>query len=373
MTLQVLFICGSLEPAKSGVADYILMLASRLSSKGILCACMAIHDPFVRPSNQYAVHRCIERGIDTIRMSAHHPWHLKSKLIKSQLAALRPEWISLHYVPYAYNSKGLPFEFLSCMNSLRNLSSWEITAHELWVDPGSSFRNKLLSKLQRFILLRLASILKPPVVHVTNHCYQAQLSHYHIQSSVLPLFSSIPLSSVIEPLNSVQSRWTFVVFGAINRDWNPDLLLEQIDEARRHHNIQSCHFVSVGNIGDYGADLWESLKSSRYPAFEFFRLGLLSTELISEQLRRADFGIAVVPSLLIGKSSAVAAMLAHGLPVIISRLSPGCDQWHQELQRTGKYILLDSSFVKSLVAARKYQPVNQLDDTTSLFVEALQL
>ena len=94
---------------------------------------------------------------------------------------------------------------------------------------------------------------------------------------------------------------------------------------------------------------------------------------MSEQLQLADFGICVAPSLLIDKSSAVAAMLAHGLPVIISRLTPNYEAWHQALRSSGKYVLLDSSFAKSIGSAQKYQPENQLNDTVNRFSEALGL
>jgi hypothetical protein len=176
------------------------------------------------------------------------------------------------------------------------------------------------------------------------------------------------------PTKRSGSEWIFVLFGSINRDWRPDQLLEQIEVARQVHGIQSCRFISVGNIGDYGSKLWDSFQDLSFPAFEFLRLGLLSAEDVSEQLQMADFGICVVaPSLLIEKSSSVAAMLAHGLPVIISRLSSGCESWHQELRRSGKYILLDSMFVQSLGSAQRYPPVRQLEDTAKRFISALNL
>lgn len=373
MAIKVLFLCGTLEPAKSGVADFILALARKLSTNGISCACLAIHDPYIQATESHLIHRSTQAGIDTLRISADHPWRLKAKLIKAQLDSLKPEYISLHYVPYAYNAKGLPFALLSSLPPLRHRAQWEITAHELWVDPTSSLRNRVLSKMQRLILRRLFTRLKPVVVHVTNHCYQSQLNEYAIKSCILPLFSSIPLCQLPSPTKQSSSQWTFVVFGSINRDWHPKQLLEQIEFARRVHSIQSCRFVSIGNIGDYGAQLWDSLQLGPYPAFAFSRLGLLSTERVSEQLQLANFGICVAPSLLIEKSSSVAAMLGHGLPVIISRLSPGSERWHQELRSSGKYILFDSYFVESLGAAQRYQPENQLNDSANRFAEALRL
>ncbi|MGB5135684.1 MAG: glycosyltransferase [Prochlorococcaceae cyanobacterium] len=373
--VRLLFVCGTLEPAKSGVADFITALARELSTRGVHCACLALHDPFIQAAESPPVLLSTQDGIEIRRIPADLPWNRKAKLFKAQLDDLQPEWISLHYVPYAYNAKGLSFALLSSLFPLRHRAKWEVTAHELWIDPGSSFRNRIISRLQRHILRRLCSRLKPAAVHVTNHCYQAQLGQYGVQASILPLFSSIPLCPLRSSFNrsGFVSQWTFLLFGSINRDWQPEPLFEQIEVARRVHNIQSCRFVSVGQVGDYGATLWDSLQDLPYPAFEFSRLGLLPAERVSEQLQLADFGICVAPSVLVDKSSAVAAMLAHGLPVIISRLSPGCEPWHQQLRRSGHYILLDSSFVERLGAAQKYQPVDQLEDTVHRFVEALCL
>jgi glycosyltransferase involved in cell wall biosynthesis len=373
MSIDIVFICGSLETTRNGVADFILLLARKLSSNGISCACLAIHDPYIKPPKSSLIHRSRHQDIDIIRIPAVHPWMLKAKLIKEQLVSLRPVNISLHYVPYAYNAKGLPVGLLTSLLPLRIGYRWDITAHELWVDPSSNFCNRLLSKLQRMILLRLCRRLEPVSVHVTNHQYQRQLAKCNIKSSILPLFSSIPLCPLLVPPYRTESQWTFVLFGSINRDWRPEQLLEQINLARRVHGIQSCRFISVGNIGDYGAKLWKSLQNLPYPDFEFLSLGMLSAADVSEQLQLADFGICVSPSLLIGKSSSVAAMLAHGLPIIISRLSAGCEPWHEDLKRSGKYILLDSLFVESLGAVRKYQPEDQLANTSKRFVSALSL
>jgi hypothetical protein len=374
MAIKVLFLTGSLEATKNGVADFIYALADNLLCKGISCACLAIHDPYIKPAEPSLVHHSKHHDIDVIRISAGHPWQLKAKLLKAQLDILKPNYVSIHYVPYAYNAKGLPFKLLTSLLPLRHQYKWEITAHELWVDPSSSLRNRVLSKLQQFILLRLFSSLDPVAVHVTNHQYQSALAKYSANVRVLPLFSAIPLRPLSLPTKRSGSEWIFVFFGSINRDWRPDQLLEQIEVARQVHGIQSCRFISVGNIGDYGSKLWDSFQDLSFPAFEFLRLGLLTAEDVSEQLQLADFGICVVaPSLLIEKSSSVAAMLAHGLPVIICRLSSACEPWHQELRRSGKYILLDSMFVQNLGSAQRYPPVRQLEDTAKRFISALNL
>lgn len=370
--LKILFICGTFELTKSGVADYINYLALELTRQGFQCACIALHDPYASATQPDAPLNWHLHEVPTKRLSSSIPWSIKRVLLKAEIETLNPDWISFHYVPYAYHLKGLPVGLLRCLSDVKTQALWQIMAHELWVDPSTGLRNRLLSTLQQWIARRLFLMLKARVVHVTNHSYSTILSGCGIESSILPLFSAIPFSVDVIPADHSNSSWRFVCFGAINRDWSPEPLLEQIEFARVRHGIEACHFISVGNAGDYGALLWDSLTTSNYPAFSFSRLGVLPAELVSEQLQNADFGIAVISSLLVGKSSSVAAMVSHGLPVIISRLSHNCGQWHQSLQQSGHFILLNSSFSSALASARKYTPVNTLESTVRQFVRDLE-
>ena len=372
MSFKVLFICGTFELAKSGVADYIHCLSIELARKGAQCACIALHDPYcsvtlTAPDLQWQRHELPVR-----RLSSRLSWSIRTDLLKAEIKKLNPDWISFHYVPYAYHSKGIPNSLFRCLGSVISDAKWHIMAHELWVDPNTSLSNRLLCSVQQWIALRLFSKLQPRIFHVSNHGYQSILSSFGIETRILPLFSNIPFTLNISPVNHLPGQWTFVFFGSINRDWKPEPLLGQIEIARISHGIESCQFISVGNLGDYGTQLWDSLHALNYSSFSYTRLGELSSDLVSEQLQHADFGIAVMPSLLVGKSGSVAAMLSHGLPVIISRLSRNCDLWHQSLKHTGHYILLDSSFTKSLVSACKYTPVNTLETTTLQFMNDLE-
>ena len=64
--------------------------------------------------------------------------------------------------------------------------------------------------------------------------------------------------------------------------------------------------------------MWER-RVLEYPDFRFHKLGELAFERVSQYLQNLDFGIAATPWVAIGKSSATAAMLDHGLPVMVTR------------------------------------------------------
>ncbi len=69
----------------------------------------------------------------------------------------------------------------------------------------------------------------------------------------------------------------------------------------------------VGRAGKE-QDLWLTVFNSKGICIKL--LGELSTEEVSHELFSSDYGISTTPTLLADKSSSVATMLGHGLPVI---------------------------------------------------------
>ena len=76
--------------------------------------------------------------------------------------------------------------------------------------------------------------------------------------------------------------------------------------------------VSIGNAGADAASVFERAKAA-LPGVSFALLGRRPAEQVSQFLNTVDFGLSSYPYALLGKSGAVAAMLEHGLPVIVSR------------------------------------------------------
>jgi hypothetical protein len=99
----------------------------------------------------------------------------------------------------------------------------------------------------------------------------------------------------------------------------------------------------------------------------FLEKGELPTDLISSYLQSADFGVATSPLSLIGKSGSVAAMLEHGLPVVVSRLEKAVDAG----EGSKRLIPLDASFEKNLLMAKNDVPRAGLDAVTEKFLRSL--
>jgi hypothetical protein len=372
MSFKLLFISGTLEQKKSGVADYIINLSKQLLSLGVTCRCISINDPFIEYVKNSAILYSNVDGIDCVRLSSHTPWSTRANLLHKLVKNFDPNWISLQYVPYAFNTKGIPFRLSHCLRTVQNYGQWEIMCHELWLE-STQFKGQLLAKIQKFLTLRLFNQINPKVIHTSNTWYQNKLADSNVNCSILPLFSSIPFCQTLKPHQVTDSTWTFVLFGSINRDWDPMPLLSKIEEARSQNQIKRCIFASIGNITPHGEIVWNSLRAHNYPYFDFIKLGELSYQLVSEQLQLADFGITVAPSHLLDKSSSVAAMLSHGLPVIVSRLSANHTKWNQILKESGRYVLLDSEFNASLKSITKSRPYDTLATTASQFLESLNI
>jgi hypothetical protein len=272
MGVRILFICGTLEQGKSGVADYVITLAKELTRQGATCSCISIHDYTSSFQAGTSIARLTIDGINLIKLSALLPWRAISNLLVAEARSFCPDWISLQYVPYAFQSKGFPFGLYNCLREVLPLAQLEIMAHELWINPKSSIKNWFISSAQRYLTLSLFRRLHPRVLHTSNHYYQKLLSASGFTTEQLPLFSNIPYAPAACLPKLTKSSWTFVIFGSIHRDWNPKQLLAQIELARKYYSVEICRFVAIGSIGDYGSKLWNSLKSLPYPHFDFTTL-----------------------------------------------------------------------------------------------------
>jgi hypothetical protein len=91
-----------------------------------------------------------------------------------------------------------------------------------------------------------------------------------------------------------------------------------LESAARKAGKKICLILS-GRTGTYGDEIWQKMQRDYGSRCAFLNLGEQPAELLSALLQSADFGIAASPWQLIGKSGTVAAMLDHGLPVVVTR------------------------------------------------------
>jgi hypothetical protein len=308
--MKILFLCGSLEPGKDGVGDYTRRLCGALIRKGqqaeIISLCDKQADGFL---NQTQMIEGTSVPVRRIPLSSSYKQRLAWTL--ETLKEVAPDWISLQFVPYSFNPKGLPFWLPGFLKQLKGNHQWHIMFHELWVgiDNEAPFKHKFVGLLQKQLLRKIKKSIEPKVVHTQAKIYQHYLNKINVEADYLPLFGNV---SVTAAKKKNADLVLFVVFATIH-DKAPfeDFILDLKKEMQRRN--KQTKFVFIGRHGELLAT-WTTILDQH--GIEYELLGQSSEEKISQVLINADYGISSTPYKISDKSGVVAAMLEHQLPII---------------------------------------------------------
>jgi glycosyltransferase involved in cell wall biosynthesis len=330
--MRILFVSSCQEPGHDGVGDYIRLLAEACARLGHDCALLALQDPFVSQPGEISSRQ--GRGeVRCLRIPAAFAWGPRLEIAGQFRDHFRPDWISFHLVPYSFQKRGLLQGLSQNFRELVRDYSLHLMFHELWLGAGrpSPLRFYVTGFLQRRGIGTLLSRIRPRRITTSNPVYAAMLRRFRIEAEVLPLFGNIPISETgldlalhqflgeLEITDAVRPRWWIgVFFGSLHAEWKPEPFLSLLIRAAQRGEKRVC-LILIGRPGSEGKAIWEKLQAEYGPQILFLNRGEQSTESISTLLQLADFGIAASPWQLIGKSGTVAAMLDHGLPVIVTR------------------------------------------------------
>lgn len=332
MRLALLTTC--LEPGKDGVGDYTRDLGAACIRLGHSCRLVALNDRYidsVREERQSAR----DTPLETLRLPASSSWLERQQAARAWLDRETIDWLSLQFVPYGFHQKGLVTglgERLAPFIAGRRV---HLMFHELWIGQqrGASLRHRLVGWAQRRAVLALVKQLSPLVIHTSNPTYQALAAESGMHAKQLPLCGSIPMAASTDAhwlerecarlgvstghLAPRENCWWFGMFGSLHPEWVPEPLFTHIAQAAERAR-RGVAILSIGRQGP-GASLWREIEARYSPRFGFANLGERSRPDVSAYLQSIDFGLATTPWQLIGKSATAAAMLDHGLPVIVSR------------------------------------------------------
>jgi hypothetical protein len=227
------------------------------------------------------------------------------------LNEFQPDWISLQFVPYSFNKKGLPFLLPYFLKKLKGNHNWHIMFHELWlgIDIESSFKHKCIGKLQQLIIKRTIYNIKPRIINTQNKLYQILLQNQDVMSHVLPIFGNIPLTAVKNEANVFTQ---FVLFGTIHHgapfnDFVHDLL------TIKNQFSKPIKFVFIGKNGPEISIYTDNLKKHNV---YYEVLGIQSENVISQVLIDSDYGISTTPYYQTEKSGVYAAYKEHRVNTI---------------------------------------------------------
>jgi hypothetical protein len=333
-TLKILFVCSCLEPGLDGVGDYTRRLAVELVALGHSCTLLALADGLVQEATGSEI--ATKRGlIPCLRLPAKQSWPTRVRQAKAFCESLEPDWISWQFVPYGFDKRGLSFGLGSHLKKIAGKRKSQIMFHEIWIGEAmqTPLKQKTVGKLQRFIIRDLLKKLHPKVVHTHTPLYQHLLGKLRAKAKILPLFGNIPLAEHPRA-NWLKEKWPegwgkfskaeraswwiFVIFGSIHPEWDSEDFWQRASAAAQWSG-KKCLFISIGRPGAAGDRILRQLAKHEGELWHFLHLGPQSEEDISQCLLMGDFGVSAVPPEYIFKSGTAAAMLEHGLPVLVLR------------------------------------------------------
>jgi hypothetical protein len=201
---KILIICGSTEPGKDGVGDYTRILSNELYRLGMTVRLIALYDKYV---SNVTVEPKLNGGNDfvAVRIPVKLSVNKKIDVFRQELREFQPDFISIQFVPFSFNEKGVVAELVYLFSRIkRRPYKWSITFHELWINEQDNTKIKIFlwARAQRFFIKVFVRLLDNPVLITTNELYASRFGSKHV--NVLPLFGNIKIFS--RPDNKLQYK-----------------------------------------------------------------------------------------------------------------------------------------------------------------------
>jgi hypothetical protein len=356
--MKIAFLTNCLESGRDGVGDYTALLAAECERRSHATARLALNDPFAKIDSASA---------NELRLASSQRWPDRVEKARDFLAAFAPDFVSLQFVCYGFHPRGIDFLLASRLCKIIGARPLHLMLHELWIgaEIGAPLKQQLLGALQHRALLGLIRTTSPRVIHTSNSAYVHLLGERGITATRLPLFGSIPVLSAQAAPRTSDGEISFAMFGTLHPAWPPEPLFMHLRGLRK--KITFTHF---GRIGP-GEELWKKLAAEHGNDLQFRALGEQSPEKIAALFSQTDFGIATTPWSLIGKSATVAAMLDHGIPVIVNRDDVRYKGMRDE-PAPPLLIKMDDRLPEKILAAKRLPPQPALPRVAAAFLQALE-
>lgn len=325
MKVEIVFICGSLGRGQDGVGDYCRKLAAGLLRSQVRVAIIALKDHKI---SGITFEKQYEDGVPVpvLRLGGNLSSTKRFSTAKKWIEKLDPEWISLQFVLFSFHSKGLPLGIESKLKTLGTDRKWHIMFHELWIGMSSfdSLKDKVIGTIQRNIIVRLISEIKPEVLSTNTLFYKKNLRKLGLFPILMPVFSNLPKGSSsgltvynFLPQEVKMKRKEYLIctfFGKMNPDkeFNNNLLSLR----KRINTLGKKLFVThIGKCSGIENNLKELDRNEK---IEILFLGEFSGKEISDYFCQIDLGLSTHPKLLFEKSGSIAAFLNNDLPVLLT-------------------------------------------------------
>lgn len=314
--MKVVFLCGSLEPGRDGVGDYVRQLALELRHQGQQTAAIALNDQYITEEIVLAPSLAGEE-LPVLRLPASWAAHRRFQRAHQWVEEFQPTWISLQFVPYAFHPKGLPLALSRNLLPLTRGRQVHLMMHECWVgaEPGTGLKRQLMSYLQRKLVSHLIARLRPAVIHTHLPIYRTRLQRLGWRILPLPLFSNIPVLSQPSP----ETDPTIFRVGVFSQaDANSsfiDFLTALTKQLNQRHPYCQMQVLLIGGEPTKMRALGATLEAIASLRGQVHYTDFLEPAQLSAALQSCQLGLTPVPRNGLGKSGSVAAFLAHSIPV----------------------------------------------------------
>ena len=257
-------------------------------------------------------------AVPVLRIPAASSSEERFSAIRSKVNDLRPDWISLQFVPYSFADNGLPWQFVNDLRQLAPSAKFEVMFHELWLRhrAPTDIKGRLIGFLQRKIIQRLLDGVQPEIVHTHIPLNRATLEGRSVDVLPLPLFANIGRMEGAFATGTQKDANVYRVAFFSRMEAPPSVqraLSEIADWCAAESKTLEIALLGGGKARVAAAA--EHLRQS-VPSARVLPIGFLSAEEVSAWLATCDLAISPIPRHSLGKSGTVAAFLEHGLPVI---------------------------------------------------------
>jgi hypothetical protein len=382
--MRILFVCPIAPPGRSGVGDYTRRLAAECIRQGSAAAVVSLNETIV----ETVVEEMQEDGgisVPVLRLPSALGWAERWRKASEWAHTVQADVVSLQFVCFGFHRKGLfPMDFGFQVRQLAGRRPVQIMFHELWLGMpmGSSLKHRVWGAMQRWLIQRMLGQLAADVFHTNTRPYQLALQLLGWKAALLPLFGNLPIDTgggddlCLELERCLgrrlqRGRALLVgVFGDLHQCWRPEPLAETLSRAGKMME-KEVFILLMGRHGraDSNVNEWNKNAPSNVV---FLSIGERSPKQLSRWFLQLDFGAVGTPWALLDKSGSAAAMLEHGVPVLVSR-----NDWHfagldeGPSDPNGRCRLINGDVFSWILASKPTTAVSRLDEIARRFMEAM--
>jgi len=322
--MKIIFLCGCLEPGRDGVGDYCRKLASELISNGDEVALLSYNDFFLQEIQDEKS----EGGntVDILRLPSILNENAKLNTAIHWVNRFGPEILSIQYVPYSFNKRGLPFGLAKQFGKLANGRKVHIMFHEIWQGESkeSGIKDIIIGYLQKRIAMSIIAATEARWISTTNDYYRdCALKAGAKNVFKIPVFSNMPFGDVEQtavidllPKEIIENRSDYILATFFGGLLFHQQIFESLIQLSSSVNKQTGKNLVITHIGRSKGvdDQFQQIKLKT--GIKTFVLGEFSEQEVADYLIHVDLGLTNYPKVLFEKSGSVAALLYNKCPVV---------------------------------------------------------